>query len=99
MTNQDNELREKIEDIFRSLIINYTDGRGSYKRFQMSPESEEVAGRLEAELVTLIRSRERAAEVRGASKAAEVINKEIGVEMTTNGLYYVDNIRLQKEEA
>jgi hypothetical protein len=34
------------------------------------------------------------AEIRGASKAAEVINKEIGVEMTLNGRYYVNNMRL-----
>lgn len=36
-----------------------------------------------------------AAEKRGASKAAEVINKEIGVEMTLDGGYYINNIRLQ----
>lgn len=48
-----------------------------------------------AAIQDLIAKATNAAEIRGASKAAEVINKEIGVEMTLNGEYYVNNIRLK----
>lgn len=46
-----------------------------------SPMSRAVRERIEALLDK--------AEVRGASKAADVINKEIGVEMTLDGHYYI----------
>ncbi len=41
------------------------------------------------EMLELIKSQKQASEIIGASKAADAINKELGLDLTANGSYYL----------
>lgn len=51
-----------------------------------------------ARLLKWSASKENAAEIRGAGIAAQEINRELGLELTTNGQYYLDRAPAHQEK-